>query len=63
MKRRITLVLAAAGAVAAMAVGTSGTAFAASPSQTECEAAGGTFDRQQGQVTPLSNGSTATWKD
>jgi hypothetical protein len=51
MKRRISLVLAVAGALAAMAVGASGTAFAASPSQTDCEAAGGTFERQQGQVT------------
>jgi hypothetical protein len=37
--------------VAAMLVALAGVAFAASPSQLECEAAGGTFDRTNGQVT------------
>jgi hypothetical protein len=37
--------------VAMMLVALASVAFAASPSQLECEAAGGTFDRSQGTVT------------
>jgi hypothetical protein len=37
--------------VAAMLLAFASVAFAASPSQQECEDAGGTFDRTQGEVT------------
>ena len=37
--------------VVMMLVALASVTFAASPSQLECEAAGGTFDRSQGQVT------------
>ena len=39
-----------AAVVTAAAAATAGPAAAVSPSQQECEAQGGTFDRQQGQV-------------
>ena len=48
MKRTI-LFFAVVVAAAAMMFSTS--AFAASPSQAECEAEGGTFQRDQGQVS------------
>ncbi len=47
MIRRISLLFVAALLMMAVAV----PAFAASPSQEQCEAGGGTFDRQQGQVS------------
>ena len=47
MIKRISLLLVAALLIMAIAV----PVFAASPSQTQCEAEGGTFDRQQGQVS------------
>jgi hypothetical protein len=50
MKRIIMLLTVAALMVTALTV-TSAGAFAASPSERECDAQGGTFDRQQGQVS------------
>ena len=47
MIRRITALVVAALFMMALAVPA---AFAASPSQEQCQAQGGTFDRQQGQV-------------
>jgi hypothetical protein len=44
---RRLVVIAAVTAAAALAAGSAG---AASPSQEQCEAQGGMFDRQQGQV-------------
>jgi|SRR4028119_337752 hypothetical protein len=49
MKRIIMMLTVAAMMVTALTV-TSAGAFAASPSQERCEAGGGEFDRQQGQV-------------
>jgi hypothetical protein len=48
--KRILLVLGVALVMAAMVVATAIPVFAVSPSQEECEAQGGTFDRDQGQV-------------
>jgi hypothetical protein len=45
--KRMTMFVATAFFALAMAV----PAFAVSPSQEQCEAQGGTFDRQQGQVS------------
>jgi hypothetical protein len=50
MRKRILLLVAALMLTLTMAFGGL-TAFAASPSQEECEAAGGTFDRSGGQVS------------
>ena len=47
MIKRMMMFVATALLVLAVAV----PAFAASPSQTQCEAAGGTFAKQQGQVS------------
>lgn len=47
MIKRITLFVATALLALSLAV----PAFAVSPSQQECEAAGGTFDRTQGEVS------------
>ena len=50
MKRIILMLTVAAFMVAALTV-TAAVAFAASPSQRQCEAQGGDFDRNQGQVS------------
>ena len=50
MIRRISLLLVAAVLAATMVVATAAPAFAVSPSQEQCEAQGGTFDRSGGQV-------------
>ena len=50
MKRIIMMLTVAALMVTALTV-TSAGAFAASPSQEQCEAQGGTFERNQGQVS------------
>lgn len=47
--RRVVVVVAAS--VVLLPAFGMGSALAASPSQLECEAAGGTFDRQNGQVS------------
>ena len=49
MKRIIMMLTVAALMVAAMTVTAAG-AFAASPSQTQCEAGGGTYTHDQGQA-------------
>ena len=49
MKRTVLLFAAVVAASAMMLFSTS--AFAASPSQTDCEAQGGTFQRDGGQVS------------
>ncbi|MDP3969595.1 MAG: hypothetical protein Q8Q02_15090 [Nocardioides sp.] len=48
---RFLAIIAASIAALAMSLALSTSANAASPSQTECEASGGTFDRTQGTVT------------
>jgi hypothetical protein len=48
--RRICLLLTLVAVTAVMAF-SGGTGVAASPSQEQCEAQGGTFERQNGQVT------------
>ena len=50
MIKRISLLVTAALMAALMMVATAAPAFAQSPSQRECEAAGGTFTRSGGQV-------------
>ncbi len=50
MIRRISLLITAALMAALMMVATAVPAFAASPSQRACEAGGGTFTRDGGQV-------------
>ena len=50
MKRIIMMLTVAALLVASLTI-TSAGAFAVSPSERECVAAGGEFDRQQGQVS------------
>ncbi len=50
MKRILLMLTVAAFMVAALTV-TAAMAFAVSPSQQQCEAQGGTFDRQNGQVS------------
>ena len=50
MRKRITLLVAALMLTLTMAFG-SLAAFAAPPSQEQCEAQGGTFTKQQGQVS------------
>jgi hypothetical protein len=48
--KRILTVLAVALVLAMMVVVMAVPSFAVSPSQEQCEAQGGTFDRQQGEV-------------
>jgi hypothetical protein len=48
--KRISLLLVAALLAATMVVATAAPAFAVSPSQEQCEAQGGTFDRTGGEV-------------
>ena len=55
MKRIITMLTLAALLVAALTV-TSAGAFAASPSERQCEASGGTFTRDGGQVQCVQSG-------
>jgi hypothetical protein len=49
MKRIILMLTVAAFMVAALTV-TAAAAFAVSPSERQCEARGGTFDRERGEV-------------
>jgi predicted lipoprotein with Yx(FWY)xxD motif len=49
--RRLLLVFAVMAVMAAMVAAMAVPAFAASPSQTQCESSGGTFDRSGGQVS------------
>jgi hypothetical protein len=49
--KRISLLVTAALMTAMMTVATAAPAFAASPSQTQCEGSGGTFSRDGGQVS------------
>ena len=49
--RRLLLVFAVMAVMAAMVAAMAVPAFAASPSQTQCESSGGTFDRTQGTAT------------
>ena len=51
MIKRISLLLGTALLAAMMMVATAVPAFAASPSERNCDAQGGTFDRQRGQVS------------
>jgi hypothetical protein len=49
--KRISLLITAALMAAMMMVATAAPGFAVSPSEQDCLDAGGTFDRQQGQVS------------
>lgn len=51
MRRRITMLITAAILALTMSLAAALPAFAASPSELECEAQGGTFDRTQGTVS------------
>ena len=51
MIKRISLLVTVALTAAMMMVATAAPAFAASPSERQCDAQDGTFDRQQGQVS------------
>ena len=56
MIKRISLLMVAALMAAMMMVATAAPAFAASPSQEQCEDSGGKFDRNGGEVSCTTTG-------
>ena len=56
MIKRISLLMVAALMAAMMMVATAAPAFAASPSQEQCESSGGQFSRDGGQVSCTKSG-------